>query len=143
MSGEKELNMVRHRHGAILVAVILNLVVVFFWYSPYLFLNSWAAGLGKQVSELKQSNPLPIIGVTAGTFLSCYVLSWLFQLVGAETIRDGASAGIVLWLGIALPVLLSHYMLAGISFSVLYIDALNTLFSLVVTGSILAVWRKR
>jgi hypothetical protein len=135
--------MIRHHHGAILVTVILNLVVAFFWYSPYLFLNPWAAGLGKQVTDLRHSNPLPIIGVTVGTVLSCYVLSWLFQLVGADTIRDGASAGIVLWLGIALPVLLSHYMLAGISFSVLYIDALNALFTLVMTGSILAVWRRR
>jgi hypothetical protein len=135
--------MIRHHHGAILVTVILNQVVGFFWYSPYLFLNPWAAGLGKQVNGLTQNDPLPFVGSIAAAFLSCYVISWLFQFLGVETIRDGSSAAIMLWLGIILPVLLPHYMFAGISFSVLFIDALNALFSLVMTCSILAVWRKK
>ena len=134
--------MVRHHHRAILVTVLLNQVVGFLWYSSYLFLNPWSAGLGKKVSELNAGNLAPFIGAVFGAFLSCYVISWLLQRLGANTGGKGASVGIILWVGIALPVLLPHYMFAGISFSVLFIDALNALFILVMTGFILATWPK-
>ena len=134
--------MVRHHHRAILATVLLNQVVGLLWYSHYLFLNPWAAGLGKKVSELDRGNLAPFIGAIFGAFLSCYVISWLLQRLGANTGIKGASVGIILWVGIALPVFLSHYMFAGLSFSVLFIDALNALFVLVMTGFILATWRK-
>jgi hypothetical protein len=137
-----EAKMVRHHHRAILVTVLLNQVVGLVWYSPYLFLNPWTAGLGKKVSELDKGNLAPFVGAIFGAFLSCYVISWLLQRLGANTGSKGASVGIILWVGIALPVLLPHYMFAGLSFSVLFIDALNVLFILVMTGFILATWRK-
>ena len=43
--------MTKHNHVAIVVAVILHQVIGFLWYSDFLFVSQWMAGLGKKPSD--------------------------------------------------------------------------------------------
>ena len=58
-------------------------------------------------------------------------------------IQSSRRLAVVLWVGVALPLLGPHYLFARIHMSVLMIDAMNTLVQLALTCCLLAVWRKR
>jgi hypothetical protein len=135
--------MLKHNHIAIFVAVILHQVIGFFWYSPFLFLGPWVQGLGKQVSELDMSSPAPFFADIVGWFFACYVISWLVQRAPLTTFNQGLGFAILLWVGVALPLLVPHYLFAGLHINVLLVDAMNALVQLAVTCCLLTVWRRR
>lgn len=135
--------MLKHNHVAIFVAVILHQAIGFLWYSPFLFLYPWVAGLGKKITDLDRANPLPFVADIAGWFFACYFISWLVQRVPVVTFTQGFGVAMLLWVGVALPLLAPHYLFAGVHTDVLLIDAMNALVQLTVTCCLLAVWRKR
>jgi hypothetical protein len=136
-------DLLKHNHIAIIAAVILHQVIGFFWYSPFLFLFPWAAGLGKKLSDLDMSNPAPFVADFIGWCFACYYISWLVQRVPVNTFKQGLGVALLLWTGLALPLLVPHYLFAGIHRDVLLIDATNALVQLMVTCCLLAVWKKR
>lgn len=135
--------MTKHNHIAIVVAVILHQAIGFLWYSDFLFVNQWMAGLGKKASDFDMSNPAPFVVAIAGWFFASYFISWLVQRTQIQSFNQAIGLAVLLWVGVALPLLAPHYLFAGIHTSVLMIDAMNALVQLVVTCGLLAVWRKR
>ena len=135
--------MVKHNHIAIIVAVVIHQVIGFLWYSPFLFLGPWVQGLGKQVSELDMPNPAPFLADIVGWFFACYFISWLVQRLAVETFQQALGLSILLWVGVAVPVMAPHYLFAGLHTNVLMIDAMNALVQLAATCCLLAVWRRR
>lgn len=135
--------MVKHNHIAIIVAVVIHQVIGFLWYSPFLFLGPWAQGLGKQVSELDMPNPTPFLADIVGWFFACYFISWLVQRVAVETFQQALGLSILLWVGVAVPLIAPHYLFAGLHTNVLMVDAMNALVQLAATCCLLAVWRRR
>jgi len=134
--------MTKHNHLAIVVAVILHQVIGFLWYSPLLFLLPWVVGLGKRAADLNFSNPAPYIADTAGWFCASYFISWFVQHLEVRSFNHGIGLAVLLWGGVALPLLVPHYLFAGMGITVLAIDAMNALVQLVVTCCLLALWRK-
>ena len=100
-------------------------------------------GLGKKASELDLANPVTFVADIVGWFFACYFISWLVQRVSLETFMQGIGVAILLWIGIALPILTPHYLFAGIHTNVLLVDAMNALVQLAVSCGLLAVWRRR
>jgi len=134
--------MVKHNHVAIIVAVVIHQVIGFLWYSPFLFLGPWVQGLGKQVSELDMPNPAPFIADIVGWIFACYFISWLVQRLAVETFQQALGLSILLWVGVAVPLMAPHYLFAGLHTNVLMIDAMNALVQLAATCCLLAVWRR-
>jgi len=135
--------MVKHNHLAIIVAVVIHQVIGFLWYSPFLFLGPWVQGLGKQVGELDMSNPAPFLADIVGWVFTCYFISWLVQRLAVETFQQALGLSILLWVGVAVPLMAPHYLFAGLHSNVLMIDAMNALVQLAATCCLLAVWRRR
>lgn len=134
--------MTTHNHLAIATTVVLNQLLGFLWYSPVLFLSPWVRGLGKVVDQLDLSNPVPYIVSVVASTVSCYVISWLVQVLKIRTFRQGVGFGAILWLGIAAPGLLAHNTFAGLSWTVTAIDALHVLAALAFSCGLLAAWHK-
>jgi uncharacterized protein DUF1761 len=135
--------MVKHNRLAIVVAVILHQVIGFLWYSDFLFVNQWMAGLGKKASDFDMANPAPFVADFVGWFFACYFISWLVQRTQIESFNQAVGLAVLLWVGVALPLLAPHYLFAGIHTTVLLIDAMNALVQLAVSCVLLALWRKR
>jgi hypothetical protein len=135
--------MTKHNHIAIFVAVILHQVIGFLWYSEFFFVHQWMAGLGKKASDSDMSNPAPFSADIAGWFFASYFISWLVQRTQIQSFNQAVGLAVLLWVGVALPLLAPHYLFAGIHTSVLMIDAMNALVQLAVTCCLLAVWRRR
>lgn len=135
--------MTKHNHIAIVVAVILHQLIGYLWYSPLLFIMPWVVGLGKRAADLDLANPLPLIADIVGWIFSSYFISWLVQQIDIRSFNQGIGLAVLLWVGVALPLLAPHYLFAGIGSSVLLIDAMNALVQLAATCCLLALWRKR
>lgn len=135
--------MLKHNHIAIVVAVVLHQVIGFLWYSDFLFVNQWMAALGKKPTDYDMSNPAPFVADIVGWFFACYFISWLVQRTELNTFHQGLGMAVLLWVGVALPLLAPHYLFAGLHVNVLLIDAMNALVQLALTCGLLAVWRKR
>jgi len=93
--------MPQFNHKAIWAMVALQQVLGFVWYSPPLFLNLWLEGIGKKQSDLNQSDPVPFIAAIVGAIAFCYILAWVNDKAKAETTRDGALVGGLMWLGLS------------------------------------------
>ncbi len=135
--------MIKHNHVAIVAAVILHQAIGFLWYSPLLFLLPWVAGLGQRAGDLNMSDPIPFIADIAGWFCASYFISWFEQHLEVRSFNHGIGLAVLLWVGVALPLMAPHYLFAGIGMTVLLIDATNALVQLIVTCCLLALWRKR
>lgn len=65
------------------------------------------------------------------------------QRLEIRSFNQGIGLAVLLWAGIALPLLAPHYLFAGIHISVPTIDAMNALVQLLATCCLLAVWQRR
>jgi len=134
--------MTKHNYMAIVAAVILHQVIGFLWYSDFLFVQQWMAGLGKKAGDFDMTNPAPFIADIVGWFFASTFISWLVQRTQIQSFNQAVGLAVLLWVGVALPLLAPHYLFAGIHTSVLMIDAMNALVQLAATCGLLAVWRK-
>jgi hypothetical protein len=130
----------KHNHLAIGVIVLLHQIVGYVWYSPVLFLSPWVKGLGKEIDQLNQSDPLPFIVAICASFLACYALSLLVQIFKGDTFKRGVGIGGLMAGGLAVPALVMHDAFIGISWIVIAVDALHVIVLYGVAGGILAVW---
>ena len=96
----------------VLVATIVGMVLGAVWYSPLLFGNRWMKCLGK-TPETLGSATLPMIGSVLACSLSAIGVAILFSLVGASSLPDALSLGVVLGLFIIFPALLSDNLFCG------------------------------
>ena len=99
--------------------------------------------LGQESQRLRYDEPNAIHRRHRRLVFASYFISWLVQRAQIQTFNQGMGLAVLLWVGVALPLLAPHYLFAGIHASVLMIDAMNALVQLVVTCGLLAVWRKR
>jgi len=136
-------SMGRHNHLAILAVVVIHQIVGFVWYSPVLFLSPWVHGQGKEVDQLNQSDPVPFVVSIATSILVSYVVSWLVQVLKADTVKRGAGVGGILGIGVAAPAITMHYAFLGMSWNVIAVDALHSIVLLGLTGGLLAAWRPK
>jgi len=133
----------KHNHFAIIAAVAAAFIVGFIWYSPALFLESWARGWGKDPEAVEPASPATFLISLLGTFLGAYLMSWLIQCLGVRTGWGGAGLAFALWAGLIMPNLYTHYSFGGIGLGVAAIDSGNALAGGLVMGFILGVWQPR
>lgn len=127
---------------AILVIVALRQAIGFLWYSPMLFLQAWRESVGLDEGELAL-NATPFIADIVGSFFLAYVLAKMVEYFHCKTIEDGARLGFMIWLGFVGPVMAAHYLFIGFEFNAIAIDTGKELLSLVLSGIILTLWRKK
>ncbi|MBS1913894.1 MAG: DUF1761 domain-containing protein [Bacteroidetes bacterium] len=127
-------------HLAVLVSVVLHQALGFVWYSA----APWAAGrlaaLGRPAADAGTVDPAGLAADIVGWILASYVTAWLVRRTNTTTMARGMLIGCVLWLGIGLPVLVPHYIFAGIKPIVTAIDGANVLVACLITGAIMGRW---
>jgi hypothetical protein len=135
--------MKRINHLAVIVAVILHQAIGYFWYSPAPWAVARLTALGRPASDVNAVDPAALVVDIIGWLIASYVIAWLIARTGFTTAAKGAMLGALLWLGIAMPTLLPHYLFAGIKPVVTVIDAANVLVACLLTGAIVGGWRRK
>jgi len=134
---------------AVLVSAICSIVLGGIWYGP-LFGKKWAKLMGinmpaNPTKEMKSAmmQSYAIMGVTTiiMAFVMAHSLTFAMEYTKTYGLMGGLMAGFWNWLGFILPVTMGDQLWGGKSWKLLPITAGYYLVSLLLMGSILAVWR--
>lgn len=134
---------------AVLVAAIVIFVLGGLWYSPALFAKRWIALQNRTEEQMRaqaaaSNMPLMYLAAFVCAFLQAWVMSGVIAHVGAGNsigIHGGAVLGAFLWLGFVASTSYATALFSGKPKQLWLIDSLYNLFSFVLAGAILAVWR--
>ncbi len=126
---------------AILVAGVAYFVLGWIWYMP-LFGEAWMKAQGMTKADMekgkKDSNmPLMMAVNFVLTLVTAGVLSYVIMAFGVTTLKTGACAGALMWLGFNMTVLATTHMYGGKSKQLFMIDASYQLVGYVLMGVIL------
>lgn len=130
-------------YWAIVVGAVVSFVIGMVWFRPSVFGNAWMEAMGKTAKELeppKEKIGQLMAGAAVGGLVLSYILAHFVDYTGAKTIAEGAQTGFWLWLGFVAPFLYVNSSFEGRTITYWYVTAGNQLVTLVVIGSILAVW---
>jgi hypothetical protein len=140
-----------HLHaGAILASVVASFALGGIWYGP-LFGNTWAKAMGfgdakPTGAEIAKGSVINIIG----TLLMAFVLAHDVAVWRPSTWNAGQDqapavygffAGLFIWLGFVVPILLNGVAFERKSWKVFAIGASYQFLSLQLMGMILSFWR--
>lgn len=133
---------------AVLVAVIVNFILGFIWYTP-LFGKAWAREMRMDTSVTPTGGQMAkgLITTLIGNFLLVYVFAhnleaWTFvpdmnEMPPSSTILNSA---IFTWLGFFVPVDINSVAWEGRSWKLFFINTGYHLLTLLVSATILTLW---
>lgn len=129
---------------AILVAGLATFFLGAVWYMA-LFGKLWVKLNGfseEKAKEMQRARPPHVFfGTMIGSYvLLSYVVAVLAGWLGVASASQGAMLGLLLWLGPALCIGLTHYIANDKKFGVYIIDLSYQLVFLVMTGVIIGAW---
>ncbi len=135
-------------YGAVIIAAIAQFVIGAVWYSPALFANKWLAALGKTPGVMEMGNKQYIAFAKSfiGSLCMAFVFAHIITSFGEHSVTAGIGGGIWMWIGFGFPILLNGYLYDGALRTgenrtrLFFINAGYYLVSLIVMGSILAMW---
>jgi len=114
-----------------------------FWYSPIGFGTIWMTGMGytnKDMDKAKNRGMLKLyIAAFIGSILTSFVLARVILLINARSVGGGAATALLLWLGFAVPLLLSSVLWEQKPLKIYFINIAYQLVSMVVMGGVIGV----
>lgn len=135
---------------AILVCAIANIALGFAWYGP-LFGKQWVALMGWTKEDMQKGQAkmqkdgwktylLAFIGSLVMAFVLAHSLIFASTYLGISGISAGLQAGFWSWLGFIAPITLGSVLWEGKSWKLWFLLNSYYLISLLISGSILAMW---
>lgn len=129
--------------AVLVVALLGGLALGFLWYGP-LFGKSWMKLIGfdqKSMDEMKKKGMGKTYALSLfASFLMAYVLAFFVNYAQATTFVAGLQVGFWAWLGFVATTMLNSVLFGKKSWKLYQIDAGYQLVSLLIMGSVLAVW---
>lgn len=133
-------------YWAVFVALIINLAVGSFWYSPAGFGKKWSKLSGSDIMKMpKEKANQSIMYVAASSIVQVVVLAAVLGSlhVGASShpATNGFVAGIVLWLGFVAATTVGNNFYMRKNWNFWWINSSFFLVVMAINSVILAVWK--
>jgi hypothetical protein len=129
-------------YGAMVVSAVAYWMLGALWYGV-LFGQRWMALEGITMEQAKSVNPvLPYVITLVLNLLIAFVLAQLCLWRNANTAARGAAVGVLLWIGIVGPIVLTTYMYEMRPKELFAINEFYPLVGLCLMGVILGAWTK-
>lgn len=130
---------------AVVVAALSSMVLGSLWYGP-LFGKLWMKLSGHKMDSGGKNNMGTLYGIAAiGAFVEAYILSHVLVFASSYMNTSGVSAGLSsgfwMWLGFIATVTLGNVLWYGQSWKLWFLVNAYYLTSLLIMGSILALWQ--
>ncbi len=143
--------MVEVNYLAVLAGAVCNMVLGFLWYVP-LFGKQWMRLSGftpERIAEAKANNgkgmgksyALAFIGALVMAFVLSHMLVFATAYLNTEGVSAGLSTGFWAWLGFVAPITLGSVLWEQKSWKLWVLTNSYYLLTLLVMGTILAVWK--
>lgn len=126
---------------AALVSAAAAMVIGTVYFMPAVAGRAWMKAIGKTPEEIKAANR-PSLYVVAAilAYLQAVILSAVIGWSGAQGLLGGALIGLLMWVGLAGPVISVTFIFEGRTMANHAISVGYYLISLVVMGAIIGVW---
>ncbi|MFX1528333.1 MAG: DUF1761 domain-containing protein [Promethearchaeota archaeon] len=125
--------------GVIVVAVIYCFII-FFWYYPNIFGNTWLKLVGKEGVEKSKIIRETIIMIFT-SFVSVLILEILMDLTGMNDIPSALLLSLLIWIAFIAMVAVNQNIFNDRGVKLFLIEYGAYLVALLVAGVILAVWQ--
>jgi hypothetical protein len=129
---------------AILAATALAMIIGSLWYGPF-FGTKWMKLVGLKKKDTQDNWQIPMLAMLVMAFVQAFVVKH-FIIYAAYFYPEysNISVGIItsfwLWIGVALPLVISSNMFAQRAKELTYLEAGNQLITLLAIGTLLAAW---
>jgi hypothetical protein len=130
-------------HPAVLVAVVLQFVLGFIWYTP-LFGEAWMGMVGLDLATIEANPPGAGEWITNifSAVVSMYVLAWLFTKIPVTSLVKGLLVGLLIGFSFVLLSVMTSGMFAKDPYGLAWITGGFTTVGLAIGGAILGAWKK-
>jgi len=128
---------------AYLVATVVFWLIGLFWYSPFLFRDSWMSLIGMNGAQLRYVVELwsPHFATVAIAALFTFALACVITLFDCGDAWRGMAVGALFWL-IPWVVMVAVILFRGLPLGLIWLHGGYTLIASVAAGAILGVWKK-
>ena len=131
-------------HLAVFTGIILQFVIGYLWYAPFLFGNAWMEMVGLDLATIEANPPganVWIINVAASV-ASLYLLAWLFTQLKVDNWFNGVYYGFLFGFAFVLLSLMRSNAFAQSPYGLAWINGGFTTFGLMIGGGILGAWKR-
>lgn len=127
--------------GAFVVATLINIIIGAFWYSPAGFGKVWSKLTGVNMMEMPKDAANKAIGIVAvSALIQTFALAVLIKSLGAHTISQGITLGLVVWLGFTAATTVGDTLYARRGWKLWWINSSFYLVVLVINAILLSIW---
>jgi len=125
---------------AVIVVAIIYTFIIFFWYYPPIFGNTWLKLVRKEGVDKSKIVRETIIMVFT-SFVSVLILEILMDLTGMHDIISALLISFLVWIGFIAMVAVNQNIFNDRGVKLFFIEYGAYLVALLVAGIILAVWQ--
>lgn len=125
-----------------ITASLISFFVSFVWFTM-IFRAPYIEGLGKTAEQMAKGPSMLVASVLQliGYLATAFVLSWLMQRLGMQSISQGLLLALVVWVGFVAAVLGPFYAYEAFSLNFFFITAGNVLVTLLIMAGVFGVWK--
>ena len=131
-------------YWAVLVSAIVSMIIGMIWYNPSVFGSIWMKGIGKNEKDMQKDKEKGMawryIFALISSLVMSFILAHVVDYTEAVSIGRGLEAGFWIWLGFIATTMTGMVLWEVKPWKVYFINAGFYLVSLIIQGSILAVW---
>ncbi|HEX7028752.1 MAG TPA: DUF1761 domain-containing protein [Gammaproteobacteria bacterium] len=135
----------RINHRAVWLLVVVQQLLSFAWYSPYLFGFKWINLAGYRLSAVPPADTVafykPFLISICASALVCYGLAVLFKRLNVTCASRGVILASGCWIAFSFSPLFTHNEFANRPWALTLIDAGRDWIIFVSAGLVLAKWR--
>ena len=125
---------------AVIVIAVIYCFIIFFWYYPSIFGNTWLKLVGKEGVDKSKIVRETIIMVFT-SFVSVLILEILLDLTGMNDIGSAILLSFLVWLAFIAMIAVNQNIFNDRGVKLFFIEYGAYLVALVVAGIILAIWQ--
>ncbi len=123
-----------------LAAAVSTMIMGALWYAPFLFGGAWLNAADLTAERIAAQGARGYVVAALAGLVAGVVLAAIYAGVGIAGLGEGARAGLVLGLGVALPFVASIHAMETRPLSLIAIDGGYAVVTLGVMGAILGAW---
>lgn len=121
---------------------LISFIVSFVWF-VVIFRAPYIEGLGKTAEQMAKGPSMLVASILQliGYLVTAFVLAWLMQRLGMQSVSQGMLLAVVIWVGFVAAVMGPFYAYEAFSLNFFFITAGNVLVTLLIMGAIFGGWR--
>ena len=126
---------------AVVAAAVVNMVIGGIWYSPGVFGKTWMNLAGIRPGNMKGGAGPAYAQMFVVALIFAYVLARFVGYAQAHTLGQGIALGFWVWIGFVATTSAGDYIFGGRPRQLFVLNNGYQLVTLLVNGSLLALWR--